>query len=203
VAEWPDGTVTAQYAFGHALYHAVVYERLGQAERVRLHRLVGKRLEEGYGEHARELASVLTVHFERGRDVWRALQYRQAAANQALLRSAYAEALAHGQQGVALLETRPETPERMAQELGLRTCLSAVLTATHGFTAPELEQNLQRARTLCQAMEATEDLVPVLVSLTRLAMVRADREVTEALLAQERRLLERVHEAVALVQLHT
>jgi predicted ATPase len=29
-------TVTVQYGFGHALYHAVVYRRLGLAQRVRL-----------------------------------------------------------------------------------------------------------------------------------------------------------------------
>ena len=41
VVEWPDGTVTVQYGFGHALYHAVVYGLLGLAQRVRLHRLLG------------------------------------------------------------------------------------------------------------------------------------------------------------------
>jgi DNA-binding winged helix-turn-helix (wHTH) protein/predicted ATPase len=203
VAEWPDGTVTAQYAFGHAVYQAVVYERLGQAERVRLHRLLGKCLESGYGERARELAGVLAFHFERGRDVWRALEYRRQVAEQAVQRSVYAEALAHWQQGLALLETLPETPERMAQELALRTRLSAVLTATQGFASPALEQNLQRARALCQAMAATVERVPVLVSLARLSMVQAERAATEALMAQERHLLERVHDPAALVQLHT
>src|SRR5262249_15208440 len=41
VIEWPDGTVTVQYGFGHALYQAVVYGWLGLAQRVRLHRLLG------------------------------------------------------------------------------------------------------------------------------------------------------------------
>jgi hypothetical protein len=44
-------------------------------------------------------------------------------------------------------------------------------------------------------VEATVELVPILAGLTRLVMVRADREATEALMAQERYLLERVSDA--------
>ena len=37
-AEWPEGTVTVQYSFQHALYQHVLYKQAGQAQRVRLHR---------------------------------------------------------------------------------------------------------------------------------------------------------------------
>ena len=50
-----------------------------------------------------------------------------------------------------------------------------MIFATHGYDAPELEQNLQRAWTLCQEVEATVELVPILVGLTRLATIRGDR----------------------------
>ena len=203
VVEWPDGTVTVQYGFGHALYHAVVYGRLGLAQRVRLHRLLGERLERAYGERAHEIASILALHFTRGRDVRRAVQYRQHAAAHALQRSAYTEALAHCQEGLALLEGLPETAQRQRQELALQTCFSTVLGATHGRASPELERSLRRAQALCQALDVTAERVPVLVALTRLSMVRADRETTEALLAQEQHLLERLHDAGLLVQLHT
>jgi hypothetical protein len=52
-------------------------------------------------------------------------------------------------------------------------------------------------------MQMTEELAPVLVVLTRLSMVRADRQATEAWMAQERHLLERLHDAASLVQVHT
>jgi predicted ATPase len=192
-----------RYGFGHALYHAVVYGRLGLAQRVRLHRLLGERLERGYGERAHEIASTLVLHFTRGRDVQRAVQYRQQAAAHTVQRSAYAEALAHCQEGLALLEGLPETARRQHQELALQTCFSTVLTATHGRASLELEQSLQRAQALCEALDVTAERVPVLVALTRPFMVRADREMTEALLVQEQRLLERLHDADAQVQLHT
>jgi predicted ATPase len=42
VAEWPEGTVTVRYGFGHALYQEVLYEQLGPARRIRLHRQLGE-----------------------------------------------------------------------------------------------------------------------------------------------------------------
>jgi DNA-binding winged helix-turn-helix (wHTH) protein len=203
VAAWPDGTVTARYGFQHAVYHSLVYTRLGQGQRVRLHHRLGERLEAGYGEQGREIASVLALHFERGRDARRAVQYHGHAAAQALQRSGYPEALLHCQQGLAGLETWPETPERRQQELALRMCLSAVLTATQGHASPALEENLQRAQALCQEIEVTVELAPILVGLSRLSMMQGNREVTEALLVQEQDLLERLHDPAALVQLHT
>jgi hypothetical protein len=104
---------------------------------------------------------------------------------------------------LALLERLPETAQGRRQELALQTCVSTVLTATHGRASPELEQSLRRAQALCQALGVTAEFVPVLVRLLRLSMVRADRETTEALLTQARRLLEGHHEASLLVQLHT
>ena len=161
VVEWPDGTVTVQYGLGHALYHAVVYGRLGLAQQVRLHRLLGERLERGYGERAHEIAGTLALHFTRGRDGGRAVQYRQQAAEHAVQHGAYTEVLAHCQQGLALLERLPETTQRLRQELALQTCFSTVLTATHGRASPELEQSLRRAQALCQALDVTAERVPI------------------------------------------
>src|SRR4030095_8196909 len=46
--EWPGGTITACYGFLHALFRDVVYRRLGEAQRIRLHRAIADRLEVGY-----------------------------------------------------------------------------------------------------------------------------------------------------------
>src|SRR5207244_3121055 len=54
IAEWPDGTVSGRYAFRHALYRNVLYERIAEARRVRLHRVIGERIEAGYGEQAKK-----------------------------------------------------------------------------------------------------------------------------------------------------
>jgi predicted ATPase len=75
---WPDGTITARYGFTHDLYQQVAYQRLGVAQRVRLHRQLARRLETAYGPRA--------WHCEQGRDHARAIPYLQQAAATAVRR---------------------------------------------------------------------------------------------------------------------
>jgi predicted ATPase len=165
VEEWPDGTVAARYAFRHALYQQVLYDRLPVGRRVQLHRQLGAREAAGYGERAWEKAAELAVHFDRGRDAAQAVPYlRQAAAN-ALGRYAYVEAIAHCTRGLALLQTLPDTPERAQHELALQTTLGSALVATKGFTSAEVEQAYRRARELCGQVGETAHLFPVLWGL--------------------------------------
>lgn len=205
VVSWPDGTMTARYRFQHAMYHHLLYAQLGQGQRVRLHYRLGERLETAYGQQGHEMASVLAYHFGQGQDARRAVQYHGRAAVRALHRNGYPEALLHCQRGLDGLKAWPETPERQRQELALRMCLSAVLTATQGHAAPALQENLQRAQALCQEVEEIDEVeeAAILVGLTRLSMNQGNREVTEALMAQEQALLERLRNPAALVQLHT
>ena len=44
---WPDGTVTDNYRFRHHLYLEVIYRRIADARRTRIHRKVGKRTGSG------------------------------------------------------------------------------------------------------------------------------------------------------------
>ncbi len=195
--------MTVRYEFRHALYQQVVYEQLGQGQRIRLHRQLGEWKEEHYGARAAESASELAAHFTEGRDYRRAAQYHGQAAESALRRSAYQQATDHCLEGLALLERLPDTPERQRQELALRMILSATLTASRGFGTDELVQNLARARELCQALNDDATLVSVLVGLGRFYDRRADREAIEQLMGEELRLLGRIQEPMLAIQLHT
>jgi predicted ATPase len=165
--EWPDGTVAARYRFMHDLYREVLYERVPVSRRVQWHQRIGARLEAGYGAAARELAAELAMHFERGRDVARAVQYRQYAGEQALRRSAHQEAIAHLTTGLTQLRQLPDGPERAQQELALQSALGAALRATKAY-APETERAYLRARELCRQLGEPPQLFPVLYSLYEL-----------------------------------
>ena len=104
---WPDGTVSARYDFIHALYQEAVYNRIPAARRLRLHGRIGERLVAGYGEQARDLAAELAVHFEQGREYRQAAHYCQQAAENALQRYAYREAITHLTRGLTLLQRLP------------------------------------------------------------------------------------------------
>lgn len=90
---WPDGTVTECYGWRHAVHQEVVYARVPEGRRLRLHRRIGAREETGYGAWVSERAAALAMHFERGRDPGRAVRYRHQAAETALQRHAYREAI--------------------------------------------------------------------------------------------------------------
>jgi predicted ATPase len=76
---WPDGTVSGQYRFRHAVYQQVLYRRLASARRVQGHRRIGARLEAVYGARTAEIAAELAGHFARGQDAERAIPYHAQA----------------------------------------------------------------------------------------------------------------------------
>jgi predicted ATPase len=147
---WPDATSGGSYRFQHALYQQVLYEQLGSARRVQLHRRVGARLEAGYGARAGEIAALLAVHFERGGETPRAVHYWQQAGDNAARRNAYPEAIAALRKGVALLATQPDSPERTQRELALQLTLGELLMAAKGMVSPEAGEAYIRAHALGQ-----------------------------------------------------
>jgi predicted ATPase len=149
-AAWPDGTVSARFAFLHALYREVAYERLAPATRAELHRAVGEREETGYAERAHEIAAELAMHFDRGREPLRAAAFLRQAATAASRRGAYVEALGHVRLGLARLEAAPGGPARDAEEAALQILLGGQLMATGGWSAGGVAQAYARARALAE-----------------------------------------------------
>jgi len=177
----PDGTLCAGYGFQHALQQAVLYERLPSLRRVRLHRRVGDSEEQNYGERAHEIASELAVHFERGSELHRAVQYRQHAGHNALRQHGYQEAITHFTRGLELLATFPDTAERTQQELALLVALGLPLQMTKGYAAPEVADAYGRARELCQQIGEQVELFPTLIGLSTFYLVRAELQTAREL----------------------
>lgn len=201
-AEWPDGTVATSYQFLHALYQQVLYERIPVSQRIRLHRCIGERKEQGYGEQAGEIAAELAFHFEQGRDYRRAIRYLQQAGENVLRRSANAEAIGHLSRALELLQRLPDTPERVQQEVALQITLAMPLAATKGYAAPEVERAYTRARELCQEVGETPQLFPVLWGLCVFYWVRGELETARGPAEQLLRLAQRVQDPALLLQAH-
>src|SRR5581483_152829 len=200
--QWPDGTVAACYGFVHALYQEVLYDRVPSARRARLHRRIGARGAEGYGERVKEIAVELAVHFERGRDYRQAARYLEQAGENAMQRSAHVEAIRHLTKALQLLKTLPDTSERARQELTLQTALGVPLVATKGYAAPAAGEAYTRARELCQRVEETPQLFPVLVGLFRFYLVRAEHETARELGEQLLSLAQRIQDPALLLEAH-
>ena len=112
----PNGETVGRYGFIHALYQNVLYDRVAPSRRVELHRRIGERGEEVFGERAREIALELGMHFERGGDYKRASKYLQSAADNAIRRFAYQEAVTLAQRGLDLLARVPDDAELTGAE---------------------------------------------------------------------------------------
>jgi DNA-binding winged helix-turn-helix (wHTH) protein/tetratricopeptide (TPR) repeat protein len=129
VSEWPDGTYSGSYAFHHILYQNVIYQRLAPGQRVQTHRRLAVRLEEAYRDRTPEIAPLLALHFELGRDFPNALRYLGQAAESSAKRLGHAEAASYLARALAILD-RFDTPDGLGsritllrqRSLALRSC---------------------------------------------------------------------------------
>ena len=101
--ELPDGTLTTRYRFSHALYRDALYLEVVSKRRARLHQQIGQRLLGHYQDQSARIAASLAVHFERGRDFERAVDYLITAADNATHAYANTEADALYSRALALV----------------------------------------------------------------------------------------------------
>jgi predicted ATPase/DNA-binding winged helix-turn-helix (wHTH) protein len=187
--EWPDQTSAEGFEFVHALHLDVLAARPGSARRQRWHRRIGERLETAYGARASEIAGELALHFERGRDADKTVDYLQQASDTALRRGAPVEAVVSLSRGLDVLGTIRPSAERDRRELALQVALGAALTGTRGYVAPEVERAYARAWELCKQAEDLSQLLPV-AGLYRHAVVRGEHRKGRALAERMLRLAE-------------
>jgi DNA-binding winged helix-turn-helix (wHTH) protein/predicted ATPase len=183
VQQLSNGEIVSRYGFIHSLYQNILYNRLAATRRAQVHQRIGAWTETFYGEHAKENATELAMHFDRAGNHKQAIKYLQQAADNDLRRFAYREVVALCHRGLELVKRLPDTPERARQELGLLVTLGIPLIATEGYAAPEVGKTYTRARELCRQLGGAPELPQVLTGLWSFHLVRADvgtaREIAE------------------------
>jgi DNA-binding winged helix-turn-helix (wHTH) protein/predicted ATPase len=202
IEEWPDGTVVGRYRFHHTLYRQVVYDRLPVGRRIQLHARIGARMEAGYRGQAAERAAELATHFELGLNHLKAVHYLQQAAEKALQRSAYQEAIALLRRGLAVLPKLPESSERHTRELALRIALGQVLTVTQGPGASEVAGIYARAEELCREVGDVQQRIAVLRGLRRAAQGQGEPRRAQPLAEEFLRLAQQTQNAALLIEGH-
>lgn len=132
----PDGRVTQRYAFVHALYREVLYERQSPARRAALHRQRGETLEQVFASALDDVVPELARQFERAAEWSRAVKYLRRAAELAVRRYALAEARANLQHAFDLAGRLPHS-ERPAVETDILLSLGGLDVVT--FDARDVE----------------------------------------------------------------
>src|SRR5262249_52465685 len=153
------------YVFKHALTQDVAYASLLTTRRQVLHAAAGHALERLYPDWLVERCEELAHHYTEAGLTEKAVSYWQQAGQRASERSAHVEAISHLRTGLALLQTLPETPERTRREVDMLIALGASLLAVKGYAASEVGETYTRARLLCEHLEDSSQLFPVLRGL--------------------------------------
>ena len=128
--ELPDRSLATRYRFAHALYQNFLYGDLVTKRRTMLHRQAGEQLARHYGKRAPQIATQLALHFERGRDFARAVEFLIHAGNNATLLYANAEAADHYTRALSLAEKLPDEAqaETMMTLYGKRGAVNMALS---------------------------------------------------------------------------
>ena len=154
-----------EYLFKHALTQEIAYGTVLQEPRKVLHERTGHAMEALYGNRLEEHYSELAYHYRRSENRQKATEYLALAGQQAVQRSAHAEAIALLTSALELLHTLPHSDQHAQQELGLQDSLAVSLIATKGWGSPQAQGALSRARELCHEVEDNAQLFPILWKL--------------------------------------
>ena len=162
------------YRFAHDLYREVLYEAADPERRVGYHRRIGAFLEGALGANAREVAGELAHHFMAGGDSAGATRFLRVAGERAFARNAYPEGVRHVRAALVAAARLPDGTPRTRAQVELLSLLGQALVAIGGWSSPDAEEALLRARTLAGRLRDNEPLVSVLLALATLYEVRGE-----------------------------
>ena len=132
------------FAFRHALFRQVLYERTPASVRMQTHRKIGSALERERANGTFVAASEIALHFERAREPATALRYYIEGAESALAHLSPAECINLAERGLSLLPQVAKSVERTAIEISLST-LFGIATSHVGGITEEAKAALRRA----------------------------------------------------------
>ena len=155
----------AEYTFKHALIQDTAYQSLLKRTRQQYHCQLAAVIEQQFAEQMSGQPELLAHHYTAGQLIDKALPYWLQAGQQATQRFANTEAVQYLNQGLGLLQTLLDSPDRARHELLFRLALSAPMIATTGWASPDLGRSMERAHALCQQVGETPELFDVLMGL--------------------------------------
>ena len=191
-----------EYIFKHALTQEVAYNSVLLERRKVMHEQIGQAIEQLYYDRLEEHYSELAHHYSRSNNTEKAIEYLQKAGQQAVQRSAYADAGTAFTTALVLLQTLPETRERTQQELALQIALASVFLVTKGYTSQEVGQTYTRARELCLQLDDTTQLIPVVTGQWLFYSVRAEHRLARELANHCLQLAHRTQDSAHLLTAH-
>jgi class 3 adenylate cyclase/predicted ATPase len=190
------------YIFKHALTQEVAYGSLLIERRKELHERTARQIEALFESRLEDHYGDLAHHYSCSTNRQKAVEYLQLTAQQAVQRSAHAEAINHLTGALEILRALPDTPQRAQQELALQMMLGPALIATRGNGAVEVGAVYKRALELGRQVGQDAQLFPVLFGLRSFHLIRGELHPAFDLAQQLTSLAESAQDSGLLVEAH-
>ncbi len=156
------GPVEDEYIFKHALTQEVAYNSLLIERRKLLHERAGQALKSRLDDKVGDQLSHVALHYSRSDNAGKAIEYLARAGQQAVQRSAHAEAIDSLRAAIRLIESLPDSPERVKQEAPLQLALGVSLQTVKGYGSEDVAEAYGRARALSERIGDDLQLVAAL-----------------------------------------
>ena len=192
----------AEYIFKHALTQEVAYNSLLAERRHSIHEQTARAIEALYSGQLDDHYNELARHYLRGNDAARAVHYAQLAAEQAVSRGAYPEAIGLIKTALELLNRLPEEAQRLRAELALRTTESVVAVVLHGGASDQREHAVRRMCELGEGLGQPDHVLGGLIALASIHMSRGEPLLGRGLTKRYLTLLGSTNEAPVLAEAH-
>jgi class 3 adenylate cyclase/predicted ATPase len=171
IYEQTPGT-DVEYLFKHALTQEVAYNSLLIERRKQIHERAGQALESIFANQLDDHLSQLAHHYSHSDNTDKAIEYLGRAGQQAVQRSANADAVASLIAAIDLLQKLPQSPPRHLRELPLRIALGQASIIIRGWEAQEVELAFTRAQEICAELGDPPEVFPILMGLWAMYLVR-------------------------------
>ncbi len=193
-------TQGAHYIFKHALIRDAAYLSLLKSRRSFFHDRIARVMDAQFPEIRETQPELLAHHYMEAGLTDLAADCWQRAAQRAIERSAYLEAIHHLDTALRLNKMLPVTRQTTRRELLLLTSYGLALTPTRGYAAPELQETYARAHELSRQIGEEPEIFPLLNGMWSFYLVRGRYQSARELGEQMLRLSEKSESPVAGIQ---
>jgi class 3 adenylate cyclase/tetratricopeptide (TPR) repeat protein len=151
----PDAT----YTFKHALVQDAAYDSILKSKRQEVHAHIAEALETAFRDRVANQPELLAYHHTQAGHLTEAIPLWRKAGESALTRVALQEAVAHLQEGLAIVNRLTPSEERDSLELSLRMPLHSARLQWHGWAAPDVGVNAAAIVRLAETQTRPQSLL--------------------------------------------
>ena len=142
----------SRYIFKHALIRDAAFQSVLKSRKRELHQRIAEMLTSRFPEVVNTEPELLAHHYTEANVADRALAYWRQAADRAVAKLAYVEALGHVDKAMKLIANLPEGAERDEWELCFLVIEGPSRMALDGWDSPAAERLYEEARTVAERL---------------------------------------------------